>query len=199
MHYTPAIVVDIDEILADTLHKLIAHDNKKLKCNHKWEEFNTYKLWKVWNCTREESVVRVNDFFESENFSKITPVEGSQKGIEQLSRKCKLHLVTGRTDQQDIQTKEFINKYFPNKFASIEFTSHYYKETPTKKSEVCKKLNAKIIIEDDLEHAIDCANQGIKVILLNRPWNQHPNHENIIRVNSWDEIVKKVNEINYVE
>lgn len=43
-------------------------------------------------------------------------------------------------------------------FNSIEF-ANFFTRFSTKKSEICKKLGATIIIEDSLENAIDCANE----------------------------------------
>lgn len=190
------IAIDIDEILADTLRAIIIYDNNKYRLNHKWEDFHTYRFWEVWGCTKEESVLRVSDFFGSEDAKNILPISGSIEGIETLSKKYYLHSVTGRPEKYRILTNEFIEKYHKDKFLSISYTAHYYEEKPIKKYEVCKRLNAKIIIEDDLEHAIDCADNGIIAMLLDRPWNRGVEHENIIRVNSWDEIVKNIENIN---
>ena len=45
-------------------------------------------------------------------------------------------------------------------------------------------------MEDTLHNAMDCANNGIEVLLLNQPWNKSEiNHEKIKRVYSWKEAV----------
>jgi uncharacterized HAD superfamily protein len=47
------------------------------------------------------------------------------------------------------------------------------------------------MIEDNLEYAIELANNGIKVFLLDKPWNQKYNpeiHKSITKIYSWDEI-----------
>ena len=49
-------------------------------------------------------------------------------------------------------------------------------------------IKPKWFIEDRDKHAIELANEGIKVLLMDRPYNQGVNHENIIRVNGWGEI-----------
>lgn len=47
------------------------------------------------------------------------------------------------------------------------------------------------MIEDNLEYAMELANAGIKVYLLDRPWNQDYDpqiHKNIIKVKGWKDI-----------
>lgn len=190
-----SIAIDVDDVLADTLVTILAYDNKKYNLNYEWKEFNTYKFWNIWNCSKEESLSRVNDFFESNEGNNISPTIGSKEAIEKLSKKYILHIITGRPKQYDNVTKEFLNKNYNTKFASIAYTAHYTKEKPIKKFEICKEINAKIIIEDDLEHAIDCANNGIITILMDKPWNQDIYHENIIRTYSWNEAVENIENI----
>lgn len=63
-----------------------------------------------------------------------------------------------------------------------------------KKSDFCLIYGAKTHIEDSPKQAIDCANKGILVLLMNQPWNQakyNPGitHKNITRVQDWPQIV----------
>ena len=55
--------------------------------------------------------------------------------------------------------------------------------------------NINLIIEDSLIHAIECAKNGIKVILLNKGWNQGELHTNITRINSWKEVPQLLNSL----
>ncbi len=49
------------------------------------------------------------------------------------------------------------------------------------------------MIEDTKEHSELCAKDGIKTFLLDKPWNQHcVEHENIIRVKDWNEILERL-------
>ncbi|MBU0626098.1 hypothetical protein KKG31_03695 [Patescibacteria group bacterium] len=47
------------------------------------------------------------------------------------------------------------------------------------------------MIEDNLEYGIELAQAGIKVYLLDRPWNQHYDpkiHVGITKIFSWEEL-----------
>ena len=73
------------------------------------------------------------------------------------------------------------------------FSSNPYCNTKGKtKGELCKDLNVDLMIEDDPKYAEDCALKGINVLLLDKPWNQNCiEHENIIRVKNWKEILER--------
>jgi len=190
----PNIVVDIDEILADLLHSFVRWHNAEYGTHYVWKDFHTYKLWDTLDITPVETGIRVGKFFKDEGLN-IKLVKGSKEGIDKISRIARLHVVTGRNENNTILTKSWLDRYFPGKFSSIEFTSHYYKEKPVRKSEICKKLKAKIIIEDDESHIIDCADNGITVIVLDRSWNHNIIHKKIIRVKSWESIVTEIKKL----
>jgi len=61
-----------------------------------------------------------------------------------------------------------------------------------KKSAMCRTLNAKLIIEDDLMHVLDCANSGIPVLTYDKPWNQGILPNNATRVFDWRQVINEV-------
>ncbi len=59
----------------------------------------------------------------------------------------------------------------------------------------CHKLNVDIMIEDKPEVALKLANNGIRVLLFDCPYNQDIFHDNITRVYTWKQIDMEVNKI----
>src|SRR3989339_167530 len=48
-------------------------------------------------------------------------------------------------------------------------------------------------IKDNQYNALGCAKKGIKTFLINKPWNNNcENHNNLIKVDNWDEIMEKL-------
>ena len=46
------------------------------------------------------------------------------------------------------------------------------------------------MVDDSLEHALDCSENGIKVLLFNQPWNQNGElPKSITRVYNWKEVL----------
>jgi len=62
-----------------------------------------------------------------------------------------------------------------------------------KKSDLCLKLGVEVLVDDCLEFAEECADKGIKVLLLDSPWNQTDSlPKNVKRMKNWDEIVAHI-------
>ena len=59
-----------------------------------------------------------------------------------------------------------------------------------KKIKIGIDLGIDFMIEDDRKHSKNCAEKGIKCFLIDKPWNQNFEHENVIRVNGWNEILE---------
>jgi len=100
-------------------------------------------------------------------FTSIKPYDGAIEAIAKLKQKYDLHIITARHPFFKRSTIRWINKFFPNTFKGIDFV--YYK-TPfgprSLKSQICQKVGAKIILDDKMSNALDCARHGIKVYLF---------------------------------
>lgn len=81
--------------------------------------------------------------------------------------------------------KNWLNKY-NIKFNSFQFCDEV--RSPEDKLLACKKLNVDAMIEDKSDVALNLANNGVKVILIDAPYNKDINHENIVRVSNWSEV-----------
>ncbi len=61
------------------------------------------------------------------------------------------------------------------------------------KSTICKDKWISLIVEDNVIYALNCAQEDIKVFLLDKPWNKkYKHHKNIVKVKDWDEIIDKL-------
>lgn len=60
--------------------------------------------------------------------------------------------------------------------------------TPPQKLGFCRRISADIMIEDKGDIALYLAENGIKVLLFDAPYNQDISHENIVRIFSWNDI-----------
>ncbi|KAI8027202.1 hypothetical protein LOK49_LG02G01117 [Camellia lanceoleosa] len=92
-------------------------------------------------------------------------------------------------------TIEWIEKHYQGLFQEIHFGNHFALEGQSRpKSDICRSLGAKVLIDDNPRYAMECAEVGIRVLLFDYensyPWckiefiNQHPL---VTKVNSWDE------------
>jgi len=194
------IGIDIDNVLAElsTIMNLWHKDKYDYYIpNHKRTKF---WLTFSWNCSQEEATKRLLEFYESEDFKKTPPVKGAVKAINKLAKKHELHVITSRPIYTEKETLRWLDEHFSlQNFKKIHINGQCIKDKICKtKVEICEELGIKLMIEDALHFAEDCAEKDIKVLLLDWPWNQTNNlHPNITRVKDWKEILEKIDKINY--
>jgi uncharacterized protein len=191
------IAVDIDEVLADFIAYFVEYHNLTYKTQMSRDKVFSFALHEVFKVTREDITTKMIRFSEEGHDTKITLVKGAQEGIDALLKKgYELHLVTSRPEAIKPQTEQWIAKHFPGKFTDLHHAFNpniHKKDSKMKKWEVCKEIGAGVLIEDFLPNAIGCAENGIKVFLMDTPWNQTDDlPESIIRVKSWMEIVELI-------
>ena len=187
------IAVDIDEVLSETIKgMLLKHDN-----SWKWrkvyrEDLTDYNIWnikKLWLTQRQAILLFARFQFLSWVFNKINPISWAKEKIQMLKSKWyKFYAVTARLSLLKISTRLRLKRYFKYCFEWIVFAD-FFTSRERKKSAICKDIWASIIIEDNLNTCIDCANNWIKCFLLDKPWNQCNSLPDwITRVFSWYEI-----------
>jgi len=126
------------------------------------------------------------------------PREGVAETIEELSNDgCEFHSITARKFATNPVLGKLSRSWFTNwlkkfniKFSSIQFCSESDEKdrTALEKYMACRKLGVDVMIEDKPDVALYLATHGIKVIMVNAPYNLTTEHENIIHVDNWIEV-----------
>lgn len=194
-----AIAVDVDEVLAQFVPQLIAFHNSRYATNHTIKDFHSYEFWRVWEIPREECDVRVREFFDSEHFAVMPTIPHSIEVLMELKRHhphYQFYAVTSRQSFLEEVTRKWLHTHFPGVFTDVLLGNHYGTGTKRSKPEMCASVNAKVLIDDSLLYATQCADAGLRVLLFDLehsyPWNKTagPLHPNIIRVDSWHTVHK---------
>lgn len=121
---------------------------------------------------------------------------GAQETLGELSSWCELMVVTSRQHVIQKATTEWICQHFPGVFSSIHFGNHFACEgISRKKSAICKEIGADVLIDDNPLYAIDCASNGVDVVLYDwgnaYPWSKLPDgasDRKIQVVSNWVEV-----------
>lgn len=192
------IAIDVDDVLFDYLENFLKYVNNLKGTSFSKEDMTSFFFEKVSGFDREETINLHNSFHFSENFNEILPLEGSLESIDFLNKEGhNLFIITSRSRDMEDLTKEWINRHFPKKFTEILFSNHVFMHNKgISKKDFCLKYDIDIILEDSTHYAKECSESGINVILFDNPWNTNlKENKNIHRVNHWEEIPKKVKEI----
>jgi 5'(3')-deoxyribonucleotidase len=186
------IAVDIDEVLSPLHDLFFAHHNEKYGTHYPIRDVGgSYYITDYSGDSHDEAMRKIKQFVTSPEFAKVEPLEGATKVIEHLSAKYDLAIVTSRQDFYVDLTHRWLEKHFKGKFKHIFFTEYISGEgVKIPKSEFCLRIGASYMIEDNLEHAIECAAAGIEVLLFgDYPWNNAKNlPDRVTRVVDWQAV-----------
>ena len=183
------IAIDIDDTLFQT-HNLFLRFCKENGYNLEKQD-NKFKDYKVFMKTWYE-------FVKSNEHLKIPPIEDSIKIVKQLAKDNELYIITARDNSIRKETLELLDKYYDLNIFKKIINLNYTDEKIDQKFEVCKLYDIKIIIDDNLQTIIDCANNNIKSLLMDYKeqytWNKIEKlPKNAIKVYSWKDINNKIN------
>eukprot|EP00762_Andalucia_godoyi_P006461 ANDGO_02894.mRNA.1 Putative 5'(3')-deoxyribonucleotidase len=201
MRHEFTVAVDLDEVLGQFVEALCRFHNKLFGSNLSLDDFFSYDFMNVWGGTAEQSSEKVLQFFQSEDFQKIEPVPGSLQVLQNLKNSgCNLVVVTARQNIVEAETRRWLNEHFPDLFTQVLFGNHYSqtgKSIP--KSELCLSVGAKVLIDDNVRYANQCAAVGIQTILFDWDgrygWNKAETHESVIRAHSWSAVADMITAI----
>ncbi|MCA9358828.1 hypothetical protein KC926_01330 [Candidatus Kaiserbacteria bacterium] len=189
------IGIDIDDVIADFIPTLALYYNRIYDAELTKEDFTSYDFWNVWGGDIHRAVEIVDAMFADPTFCEaIPPISDSFDSLDSLKESgAELFAITGRRDNAIRPTELWIEDHFPNVFTSLHFTNSYcQKGKSVNKSVICSKLGVEIIVEDNLKHALDCAGNGVDVLLYDTPWNRSYTHTDntVQRVHSWNEVMQ---------
>ncbi|MEW6556423.1 MAG: hypothetical protein AB1349_03610 [Elusimicrobiota bacterium] len=176
------IGTDLDGVIADSdpvyrffIKKFLGQELKRKDVTSFFYEdclgITIDKMNKVW------------EFFNREQgWNKIKPVVGAIKYLNKFATKNKIFVVSSRPVFLEKITRRWLDRYKVNYDKLILTDSQ-------PKLKIIKDLNITYFIEDRLDYAQEMAKAGIKVLLLDYPWNQSDEEQaNLYRVKNWDEV-----------
>ncbi len=190
------IGIDLDDVLAETFFAFDQFHNSTYGTSFTKEDHFTFDLSKFWNVSQEEAKRRVREFNASKYSLEIKPLLGAKEALLELSKEHEIKVITSRLEEISDKTEKWLEEHYPDHDFEVHYANHYYGIEHQKKSEICQNLGIDILIDDCLEYALECSLEGIKVLLLDNPWNQRGNlPENVTRVSDWNNIVTHIKSI----
>lgn len=155
----------------------------------------------MWGGTREQAIDKVHKFFDSKHFEDIPLIPGAFAAMKTLgSNGFDLVIVTSRQHIIEDKTKVWVQRHFPGIFREVAFGNHWGQSgSKISKPDMCKALNASVLIDDNMGYAEQIAAAGMQAILFDLDgeygWNKPVDKTKetaagISRVRGWDEAVK---------
>ena len=193
----PIIAVDIDDVLVPHVQDLLRWHNREYGTQMTLNQYRS-KDPKDWGAkTIEEAIQRVQKFFVTPDFLEAKPIAEATKVLKKLSDSYDLIVITARDNIIEDATYRWLDLHFPALFKEIHFTARLNLEGGGgAKSTIALAANAKYLIDDALENAMDVSSAGLKVLLFgDYPWNKADKAiTNVVRVKDWREVLEYFNE-----
>ena len=201
----PKIAVDVDEVLAQFLLSLNKYYDDRFSKQFELAHYDEYYFCKVWDCTPELSNDIVHQFFDSHYFRDgIVPVPGALGALRRLQHKCDLVVITSRQNAIREATERWVAKHYPDVFGDLYFCNHFALDGESvSKADMCARVGADLLIDDNPGYALDCAESGLDVILFDYqgtyPWSKAcADHERISKCADWEGILAKVDDLYFL-
>jgi uncharacterized HAD superfamily protein len=179
------IGIDIDGVLADSDPSFRAHLQKIYQRPFLRKDVVYFDYQKCFGL----SLVQIEDFWQTFSaqgkWEKIKVIPGALSVLKHFNKKD-IILITARPDYLKKETLSWL------KMNKIPYSRLLFMAGESKHHDVlAHKLKFDYFIEDRFEYSRDLADLGIKVLLLNYPWNKKfGEYPGITRVNSWKDIGK---------
>lgn len=193
------IAVDLDEVLGDFVGAFLRwYNHHQIGPKLTRADMVQYYFKDILGWSKDYELEIMYRFFKEGEVMKIEPVKGAQAGIKELVKDNDLYLVSGRQSILQEVTEQWIEKYFPNVFQGVYLMNQHSLDggVVSDKGTACKKLGCEVLIDDGSWHVEPVMNEGVKVIILNHPWNDyHQLPKSVLRADNWEEIVEAVGKI----
>jgi len=190
------VVVDKDDCLFPFIEPFLNFYNRQNKTMFSLEDMKSYRFPEVFGITFEDAVNSVNRFYSTKYFKNINSIRGAYEVILKIKEENDLFVVTSRPKWVSEISESWLSTHFPNCFNAVHFVETYTKNA-RKKSEVALGLEATLAIEDSDTHAIDLADNDVRVLMPRYPWNTSVKHPLITPVGSWEEIGERIERNDY--
>ena len=187
------IAIDFDEVLCPMIPHLNKHFERIYKRRSPKSMPSTYNYAKYYGISDIESKKLVHSFYYSTIAYETKPIKDAVSAIKALKNKGhELSIVTGRQSYPQCKkvTHYLLEKYWYNCFDNVIFTNSYSLNGESiSKSDVLKKLDADIFIDDSLENYNECKTLFTTecIVFGNYDWNI--SNDEIHRENSWNGVL----------
>ncbi len=178
------ICIDIDGTITEPYYWMELA-NKYFNKNITSKDVIEYDMHKALNITREEFIKFYNIYAEELHF-KADLREKAKPILQTINKKHNIYYVTAREPKMQEVTKKWFDINKLPKGELYLLGSHY-------KVEKARELECNVFIEDRYENALQLADSGFKVLLIDCEYNRYDLVSGITRVYNWEEILKEIN------
>ncbi len=128
-----------------------------------------------------EVVEKIFVRFHEYSIPRLPLLPSARMGLEQLQCRYRIVIITARRPTSRAQTLEWLRSHH------LPFDELYHTEEKTDVPE-----NITLAVDDHPDHALAYCERGVRVFLMDQPWNKEVVHPLLTRVFGWDDLLSQL-------
>lgn len=190
------IAIDIDDTIADSTESLRLLVNKRVGVDLPQEAYRIKgDYWgyyeRVWEANDIADKISHNDFAKEmvDDQSHVPLLAGAEFAIKELAKRHDIVLLTARDKTWEAATKHWLKDKFGKDVMDVHFTSAHKDEHEMTKGQLCRHLDAEVLIDDNVEHCQSALDEGVQALLFGNYGWHHAAPDNIKRCRDWQAVL----------
>lgn len=175
----PIIAVDCDHVVMDINEGLRKFVNEKYDESHTAADYQVAgeyrRYWeRVWGLDDGVKSDRFSHFIASGKMRELDAVPDSISTLRQVKDKYDLVMVTARSEFEVAYTNDWLDQHAPGLFNAVAFMFEWEQpHSKVTKADICQKLGATYLIDDNYDHCRIASELGIHTLLFgDYGWNR---------------------------
>lgn len=192
------IAIDIDDVISETNDSVRQWVNSFTGANLKPQDYKVPgEYWgyyeRVWeqNGIGDKIVYKNIDDAVTNDEVTIPILPGAAYAIKQLKDRFNVILVTSRNPLHEDYTRRWVDEHLGDEI-EIYFARNGRLGVGISKGEICKKLGAFILIDDNIEHCVSALENGIEAVAFgNYGWHMElESIEGLVHCEDWPKVLE---------
>lgn len=151
------IAVDCDDVLVQTTPFFVNAYNARYDTDVQLSQAHV-ESHEIWNADRQLLEQRLAELMDTDDYRLLSPTKEAVDVLKELAKDHELHVVTARREHEREFTQQMLDRELAGVFTSMEFVGF-----TGSKGEVCKRIGAEVLIDDNARHLHDAVKNGLSL------------------------------------
>ncbi len=188
------IAVDCDDVLVRTTPYFVDAYNVQYGTAVKYSDAHGIDPV-AWEADQQEVLSRWASLTETDAYKQLQPDPEEAAILRELALQHELHLITARKEEERAFTQSMLDRELSGVFTSMEFVGW-----GGSKGQVCQRIHADVLIDDNVSHLHDALAHGLPaggaIAFGDYEWNKaETNHKDLVHCHDWVAVKKVIDRI----
>lgn len=193
----PLIAIDIDDTIADSTESLRIAANERSGLNipaevyrQKGEYWGYYEAILAKYGIDKVYTLQDNKAEMEADQSTILVIEGARDALATLTKHYRIVFITAREESCEPATHRWLAEKFDGLKYDLHFIDHIHGESGLTKGQLCKRLGAELLIDDNDAHCQSAVAEGVGAIRFGEYGWHGENEDQIPCCKTWQDVLE---------